>query len=642
VRSMARPTALQGTLSALLVGQLGPIVIEHRLKLDTMQQGNLNTPRCSGTTPRSARSLLSSPDSVDSGRILGELDSTTGCSDAGESNHSSAGSGTVRRILAMSDGAGSHSGGGRRDADVESVSDASSAKVGDGRAHLFASRAFEEFPGVLRDATGGPQSTSLGSFLDESDAAVAFDAALRQAHSCRAVLLRSLNFCKDTDYFDDGTWDDEPVPAGRSSRFMGVSWMRQARKYNAKIGMKRLGLYSSEVHAARAYDRASLAQDGPTNFHPSNYPDAMDQGASISDLAQLSNGTEVLTQSGVTPPVAHKWIAERCKAQLEQRTESVAAAAVRAKLHLASDALTDASTKDLSVKHLWQQFLDADRKHSDGRQGMLVTGAFNLGIPSISGSGRQMAQKCEVKNAADLAGTVLHSSRYEIVPTFAAGDNHLSQVTSQLDGIMHAFVQKPASTDHWPMGSFAGNEAQSRMIINLLLFEVCKQNGLNLYPEEPLPRSAPVLGVADYVLRRGTQVVAVVEAKRCLPSCGHGTQNNAWASLLTGAIPQTLSLLAGFQPSAAASECTAELRPWGLITDARHWLLVDLPVQGLPVLQMWPGGAAAVTLAGSAELGFLFSCSGSCLRGKEMNSLRKIKMYQSQAGSIPRQLGPNA
>ncbi|CAE8634959.1 unnamed protein product [Polarella glacialis] len=445
-------------------------------------------------------------------------------------------------------------------------------------------------------------------------AARAFDAAFRQSLPCRAFLLRGLNFREDSDYFDENNWHEDILPNGKSSRFMGVSWITKLKKFQPKIGIMFLGYFPCEYEAARAFDIASLAEGGPTNFHPSTYPDVARQDTCFSDRSKLS-ASPGSHESPSLLQQPHCWVAKRRAAQVEQSSEAPAKAL--AKLAAARVSLPGANL--VSQKQLWHDLFEAEGKKLESRpksasdwnfqSGDLITLRHwpSDGLPFYNVTSK--AGKSEAMKATDLVEVVLCNSDCSILARPAVSDKSISQVISQLDALMQVFAAKQASTDYWLMSSFVGNEAQSRMLINLVLFEVCKQNELSLYPEEPLPRSALVPGVADYVLRRGSEVMAVVEAKRCLSSSGHGREQEAWASLLTGAIPQTLSMLAGFQPTDDAEPAlSAVQRPWGLITDARHWLLVDLPVQGPPVLQRWPGGAAALTLAGPAELDLLFGC----------------------------------
>lgn len=177
VRAMARPSTLQGTLAALLEGQLAPIVLQRHLKL---QAAGL-----SSADRGSVRSILGSAASDDSGRILGDLDSTAGSNDQGElGDDSSQASGTVRRILAGSEDAGSSGsvedvGGdaarvGRRlmDADAESCSDdASSAggmsveEGGDGMHRILAASDVSDGASSESASSAGGNSFALQSSM---------------------------------------------------------------------------------------------------------------------------------------------------------------------------------------------------------------------------------------------------------------------------------------------------------------------------------------------------------------------------------------------------------------------------------------------------------------------------------------------
>ncbi|CAE7237627.1 AP2-4 [Symbiodinium microadriaticum] len=109
----------------------------------------------------------------------------------------------------------------------------------------------------------------LGSFDDEEEAARAVDAAIRSTGAEKALQLRMLNFCTDADYFEEDSWEEEAVPRGASSRFMGVTYHQPSGQFLARFGRRHLGLYDEEDDAARAFDKASHERGGRTNFHPS-------------------------------------------------------------------------------------------------------------------------------------------------------------------------------------------------------------------------------------------------------------------------------------------------------------------------------------------------------------------------------------
>jgi len=62
----------------------------------------------------------------------------------------------------------------------------------------------------------------------------------------------------------------------RSSKYKGVSWKKQTRKWQATITFERkriyLGCYHSEIEAAKAYDRAAMKYHG--EFASLNFPES--------------------------------------------------------------------------------------------------------------------------------------------------------------------------------------------------------------------------------------------------------------------------------------------------------------------------------------------------------------------------------
>jgi len=108
----------------------------------------------------------------------------------------------------------------------------------------------------------------LGDFETEIDAAEAVDSAIRSTGVERALQLSQLNFRRVGDYFSEETWDDEPIPRGWTSRFLGVSWHQPSGQFRARLRRKHLGLFEDESEAAKAFDEASHAEGGCTNFEP--------------------------------------------------------------------------------------------------------------------------------------------------------------------------------------------------------------------------------------------------------------------------------------------------------------------------------------------------------------------------------------
>jgi len=114
LRCMAKPVGTQCMLESLLNGQLRPIVLERRLTLDTSQSLKAQVSPGGGKSCR------------DSGRILGDLDSTTGSNDDASSDASSVRSGSVRRMLASGTASVASEDGQRALGDLDAQSSAHS------------------------------------------------------------------------------------------------------------------------------------------------------------------------------------------------------------------------------------------------------------------------------------------------------------------------------------------------------------------------------------------------------------------------------------------------------------------------------------------------------------------------------------
>ena len=150
LRSLARPASVQGTLAALLGGQLRPIVWEHRLKLDS-------APSCDEASDRALRTGTHTP-SDDSGRILGDLDSTASQSQDGESDGSFS---TVQRILAS--GLGSEAGRTGKSAGSSGQGDLGEGRSGDSQEAASVSA-------VSDDALSFQEGDEMQRILAASDA----------------------------------------------------------------------------------------------------------------------------------------------------------------------------------------------------------------------------------------------------------------------------------------------------------------------------------------------------------------------------------------------------------------------------------------------------------------------------------------
>ncbi|CAE8613985.1 unnamed protein product [Polarella glacialis] len=459
-------------------------------------------------------------------------------------------------------------------------------------------RAFMKLAGV---------SKHIGYFHSEVEAATAFDLAFRKSLPCRSFLLQTVNFLNDEDYFFEDSWQQEPIPEHRWSRFRGVSRGSQTQNFQAKIGTRHLGTYSSEIDAARAFDCASIASAGRTNFHPATYADPHEMESSQTRLPRRANQNQ-LVECPALP--LQSWISAHCQAQIEENCGPATTVLSRLKADVGMVSESEFQAQRL----LWQEFLKAEKRKLEDKLSHASQWRFQdeelVKIRSWPNNGMTFAtlrhepDHCELVRAKEMLQTKPGASfaNRKLKPRTRLK----SQLVRHLDSVVGSFEGDHAKGQSWLLDKFVGNEAQSRMLIDVILLESCRRSSLSLCPEQVLPAGSPVPGVADYVLRRGSVAVAVVEAKRCLPFAA-GCSNDASISLLTSATAQTLALLAGLCPDADLAAGTQQ-RPWGIVSDVRHWILVDLPSEGPPVLQCWPDGSAMLQLSGPAELGLLLDC----------------------------------
>lgn len=75
--------------------------------------------------------------------------------------------------------------------------------------------------------------------------------------------VRSNNRYENLEYATRDEQDENKDRSGCTSRFRGVSWDSHNRKWCAKLDRCHLGLFPTELQAARAYNEAKLAKYGP-------------------------------------------------------------------------------------------------------------------------------------------------------------------------------------------------------------------------------------------------------------------------------------------------------------------------------------------------------------------------------------------
>ena len=179
------------------------------------------------------------------------------------------------------------------------------------------------------------------------------------------------------------------------------------------------------------------------------------------------------------------------------------------------------------------------------------------------------------------------------VSCFSSQAHLAGKLVQQLDACLHAFSPNAAPRDTWLLSAFAGNEAQVRMLLDIILVRVCQKQELRIKPEHALPWTSPFAGKADYVLFRNERPVAVVEAKRRM---NPNFQEDARNTRFVAAMAQCSAILAGFDMMKPATPF------YGIVTDAHGWLLVQWAPDKKPALQLWPQGQAILELTGPGTL----------------------------------------
>lgn len=129
----------------------------------------------------------------------------------------------------------------------------------------------------------------LGYFEDEVAAARSYDRAVLELRGPHAP----------TNFAPEDYGMASPDTDGVDSPFLGVSWDAAAGSWKAELWDGKeyalLGHYDSEEAAARAYDRACLAQHGEaanTNYPPNDYETEMAAAALLSAVQRMSDDDE--------------------------------------------------------------------------------------------------------------------------------------------------------------------------------------------------------------------------------------------------------------------------------------------------------------------------------------------------------------
>ncbi|CAE7233264.1 ANT [Symbiodinium natans] len=419
------------------------------------------------------------------------------------------------------------------------------------------------------------RSRYLGTFDSELEAARVYDKAIRCRDVFRSIRLFSLNFPKQSDYFNEESWQNEPVPAGRTSRFLGVSKHKGKHVFQATCQRKFLGYFQTELQAAKAFDAASAAVGGPTNF-----PNSASTVQSNSWLHVLPTR---LTEPQLVP------LAE--------------------KLESARGSPESESTESQRSSCCSSRFAPDDLIH-------VVPWPF--GVPAPPGL---EVEACVLPER--MGGTAGMHALPDGVSTKAFGTRKLIE---QLDDRLAVFAPAAFRPDCWSLNSdFHGNEAQVRMVLDLILVHFCRRHALRLAAEVPLPESSPFAGKADYALFDGNSPIAIVEAKRCL---GPSVSAEARHALFVAAMAQSCAVLAGFLSATPTAPLLA------IVTDARGWLLVHLTAEKKPVLQLWPQGQAILELRSPVELAQLLQNLQQLLGGEHLCEVVRLEFGASELQSL--------
>ncbi|CAE8684953.1 unnamed protein product, partial [Polarella glacialis] len=381
--------------------------------------------------------------------------------------------------------------------------------------------------------SGGSGLTAyIGSFSDEVLAAQAHDTALRGKLGVpRSRLLRSLNFPQTSDYFNLDSWEQEPIPPDRTSRFLNV-YREKSGMFQAQFGTRCIARSDSELETAQAYDRAALLRGETTNFPAELYTLNVASATTAACLAQLpaSNCIE-RHREDLRCPVEpqHAALLSTRLASGALATKQRAQAERSSLLQKCVQAADRGGVQELSALRIDLEKALRSRAQSESLQPSASDCRFQpneevflLPWPgkklTNSSDGIDSSQNSNDTNhmqhivARDLSSMLATTTSANVTTQSKDAPTGLSKTPParhlrDLEQVLQVIggPQSQRKVDkYWPLASFeGGKEAASRSVIDLVVFEVCRRLGLQASQEAALGEwspSAPVPGVADYLL----------------------------------------------------------------------------------------------------------------------------------------------
>ncbi|CAE8592453.1 unnamed protein product, partial [Polarella glacialis] len=378
----------------------------------------------------------------------------------------------------------------------------------------------------VRVSNGSGSSEYIGCFSDELLAAQAHDRAWRGKVAVpRSRLLRSLNFPQTSDHFNLDSWEQEPIPPDKNSRFLNVCRAKNSRMFLARIGTRYISSSEGELEAAQAYDRAALSLGRTTNFPPELYALNAASAATVPRLPQLPAREDLRCQvepqsaALLSARLASGALATKQRAQAERSSllqkfvqatysgDAQELSALRADLEKAlgsrvQSELPQPSASDCRFQPDEEVLLQLWPSKMSSSDSIVIGGSQK---PDESNHmQRIIARDLSLKLATTTSVTVTTLSKDAPVGASKTPPARLLRDLEQVMQVVGGPQSQRKVDKHWPLASFeGGKEAASRSVIDMVVFEVCRRLGLQASQEAALGEWSPsalVPGVADYLL----------------------------------------------------------------------------------------------------------------------------------------------